>query len=241
MSPQRLIWTTLLFSQVIFAAPGPLARPAPPNLETYLALPMPERVKALQNHKPESLQYLSRTAFAKDKSLLLRWRALTTMGRMDADYFAKDLERAAQSGEWFMRNAALIALQTGDHDRAVKFSLKALTDPALVVRTQAVRNLIELNARESEGRLWTEIFSRTNFRGEESLWVRVHMAEALAQFASPQRVKSFHRLLLDPDERLHKWAILGLETATGFKLGDAQRPLDIRRQQWLERLGGNTL
>lgn len=221
---------------LVFHSALSFATTKPANFESLLSLTMPQRLVAVQKLKPQSFQYLSRAAFAKENSLLIRWRALITMGRVDAEHFKGDLERALGSQEWFMRNAALIAVQSADRQYAVQVSTRLLLDPALVVRTQAVRNLIHLNARESDAVLWKEIFASRNFRADESLWVRVHMAEALAQFATPERVKPFLRLLSDPDERLHKWAIRGLETATGFKIGDGQVPIEVRRQQWLERL-----
>jgi len=131
----------------------------------------------------------------------------------------------------------LIALQSDTRERAVEGSTRLLTDPALVVRTQAVRNLIALNAVESEAVLWREMFSERNFRSGESLWVRGHIAEALAKFTGPGKSRSFQRLLLESDPRLHRWAVLGLEKTTGVKLTDAQESIESRRQKWLSRLG----
>jgi hypothetical protein len=42
---------------------------------------------------------------------------------------------------------------------------------------------------------------------------------------------------MDPDERLHKYAIQGLEAATGIQLGGKDLPVSVRRSQWLNRLG----
>ncbi len=206
-------------------------------MQALLDMPIEERVKEFKTLKSTSYTFLSQAAFDAKNGLQTRWRAITTMGRLDPQAFRKDLDRALVSREWFMRNAALIALQTDDRPRAVAWSSKMLNDPALVVRTQAVRNLLELEARECEPQLWEQIFSRKNFSGKESLWVRVHIAEALAHFATRERIKLFQRLLMDPDERLHKWAILGLENGSGFKMSGKEVPLEIRREQWLARLG----
>ena len=233
MIPLNLLF--LLTGIIIGQAQESITSQSP--FETLLRLPIESRVPQFQKRRAESFPFLSRAAFDKSKSLQVRWRAITTMGRVDPEFFRVNLDRALVSPEWFMRNAALIALQTDDRTRAVQMSARLLTDSALVVRTQAVRNLLQLEARESEGLLWQQIFAARNFHGKESLWVRSHLAEALAHFASPGRVKSFQRLLMDRDERLHKWAVLGLENATGFKTSDAKVPLEIRRQQWLERLG----
>ena len=225
--------THLLLSFLI--CPAALASP---EMQILLTQPIDTRVREFKALKNEGgYAFLSRMAFDKHNGLQTRWRAITTMGRLDAKGFQKDLDRALSSSEWYMRNAALIALQTDERPRAIKMSLKLIDDPALVVRTQAVRNLIQLDARETEPKLWEKIFSHKNFRGQESLWVRVHLAEALANFASPGHIKSFQRLLMDPDERLYKYAIQGLENTTGIKLGGKDLPVSVRRQQWLNRLG----
>ncbi len=198
---------------------------------------MPERLKAFRKEPKISYQLLHKTAFDESQHLQLRWRALTTMGPLDAGYFEKDLETALKSKDWFIRNAALIAILSEPRDNAVKWSIEALKDPALMVRTQAVRNLVGLEAKETENLLWQQIWDKKNFRGTESLWIRAHIAEALARMATQGSVKGFQRLILDPDARLHKWAILGLEKSTGYKLSSKQEPVEVQRQKWLARLG----
>lgn len=207
------------------------------SLESLMDRPMEVRVREFAKIQDKAYVFLARTAFDKTATLLDRWRAVTTMGRLDPLRFRPELDKALASSDWFMRNAALIALQTDERTRAVAWSTRMLEDKALVVRTQAVRNLIELNARESEPILWQEIGSKRNFRGKESLWIRTHIAEALARFSMEGRTRNFQKLLLDNDERLHKWAIMGLENSTGMKLTAGKEPTEIRRQKWLARLG----
>jgi hypothetical protein len=207
----------------------------------WLSGRMEERVQYLKNSGAQGHQVLAKAAFDSGLDLQTRWRAITTMGRWNAASFRSELDRALQSKEWFLRNAALIALQNDDREHAVQSSVRLLRDSALVVRTQAVRNLILLEARESEPVLWQEIFNARNFHKSQSLWVRAYMAEALARFADNQKdarhAKAFQRLLMDPDARLHRWAVIGLERSTGFKLTTSSEPVEIRRQKWLTQLG----
>ncbi|MGE0529157.1 MAG: HEAT repeat domain-containing protein, partial [Bdellovibrionales bacterium] len=181
--------------------------------------------------------FLIRKAADSKAPLKLRWRAVTTMGKLDPEGFRGPLDAALTSPEWFMRNAALIALKHGDRERALTWSTRLLRDPALLVRTQAVRNLIDLDAREAEPILWQQLYDKRNFRKGESLWIRRHLAEAVARFAMAGRARNFERLLRDSDTRLHKWAILGLENVTGLRMSDRKEPVEIRRQKWLARLG----
>jgi len=207
------------------------------SMDSLMDRAMDVRVREFAKLGDKGVAFLARTAFDKSCTLLERWRAVTTMGRLDPLRFRPELDKALQSPEWFMRNAALIALQTDERSRAVAWSTRMLEDKALVVRTQAVRNLIELNARESEPVLWRQISAKRNFRGSQSLWIRTHIAEALARFGMEGRTRHFQHLLMDKDERLHKWAIMGLESSTGMKLSSGNEPVDIRRQKWLARLG----
>lgn len=213
------------------------------SLESLLERPMDVRVKEFKISGKKGRDFLAATAFDKTEPLQTRWRAVTTMGKWDAMEFRPELDRALVSAEWFMRNSALIALLNDERTRAISWSTKMLEDRSLVVRTQAVRNLIGLGAVESEPHLWKALNDKRNFRGDESLWIRAHIAEALARLAShdPRASKNFHRLLIDRDERLHRWAIIGLETSTGMKMSDRKEATEVRRQKWLARLGAEDI
>lgn len=220
---------------------GPSAWAAVHSWESELAKPMAARLRSFKQSPKVSYRFLSRTAFDQKQNLQMRWRALTTMGRVDARYFQADLEKAVQSHEWFIRNAALIALLNAPREVALRWSMSLLQDPSLMVRTQAVRNLVGLDAREAEPLLWKTLWDAKNFRRRESLWIRAHVAEALARMARPGQARVFQRLLMDPDVRLHPWAVLGLEKSTGIKLGSSKEPIEIRRAKWLSRLGVETI
>jgi len=202
----------------------------------WLQQPALERLQIYKSDPESYSRTLRFVAFDGKSTMQLRWRAVTTMGRVDHVRFRKDLERALASPEWFMRNSGLIAILGADRGLAQKWTLKLLQDKSLVVRTQAVRNVIALNLQEARAELWSQIWSKQNFIGRESLWVRAHMAEALARFAQPGQTGSFRRLLEDKDDRLHKWAIQGLEVSTGMRLGDSSDPLEVHRDRWLTRL-----
>lgn len=210
-------------------------------LENVLNQNMLERVAEFKRRGSAAREFLRLTAQRRDASLNLRWRAITTMGRLDPVGYRSDLEKALRSNEWFVRNAAAIAIRNAGRDTAVSWSTRLLRDPALVVRTQAVRNLIDLDARETDSILWKMLFDKVNFRGDDGLWVRAHLAEAVAKFSGRHRVQDFRRLLNEDDERLHKWALIGLERATGMRIGDKQEPVAVRRRKWLSRLDGRAI
>ncbi len=208
------------------------------TLIALLMQPMEQRLPEFRREPQKSYSFLLKTAFDQTKSIQLRWRAVTTMGRLDPVQFKPTLERALKSREWFMRNSALIAILNQPREFALMWSMKLVKDPSLMVRTQAVRNLVGLNAHEAEDLLWQQLWDKRNFHKNESLWVRAHMAEALARLsAGPGRARKFQRLIMDPDDRLHRWAVMGLEKSTGLKLSHGHEPIDVQRQKWLSRLG----
>lgn len=227
------MWITGLITPTLAVA-APLR-----DWQSVLNYPLEVRVREFRAQSRQTYPFLIKTAKDTNAGLQARWRALTTMGRLDAPAFRAEIENALQSREWFLRNAGLLAVQSDDRDRAVGWSVKLLKDPALMVRTQAVRNLMQLEAREFEPLLWKELNEKRNFNRNESLWIRSHIAEALVRLAptGPLRVRSFERLLLDSDERLHPWAIKGLERTTGKKITHGKEPLEVRRQKWLSHLG----
>jgi len=210
--------------------------------ERILSEPLEARVTQLRRLEPRMRATFVGLAFDPKEPLTTRWRAVTTMGRLDHTYFTAPIERALRSPEWFMRNAALIASLNLTRAPAEAAAMRALDDPALVVRTQAVRNLIHLKARASEPKLWRMLNDARSFtpRGE-SLWIRAHVVEALSGFATPTRTAAFKRLLLDEDPRVHRWAVRGLETSVGTRLTAPDAPVESARRRWLAQLGDGTI
>ena len=110
-----------------------------------LTLPVADRVEKLSGSSVARDALIS-LAFNKKQDLNTRWRAMTTMGAIGAKSYRWEIEGALKSSEWFMRNAGLMAIRHDDRERAISWSLRLLNDGALVVRTQAAKNLLELNA-----------------------------------------------------------------------------------------------
>lgn len=196
-----------------------------------LRLPMENRILALKK-RPGSFEQLKKMSFQDSQSLQTRWRALTAMARLDFGAARASLEKALQSDEWFMRNAALVTLVSGDKTMALKWSLKLLNDPALVVRTAAVQNLRDLKDRRAREDLLKAFRDPQNFKGGQSLWIRHHIARALSDMAIPGEEAFLIRLLAENDNRIHPWAIQGLERLTGKTLSEST-DLKENKKLWL--------
>ena len=188
------------------------------HLEEALKLPLENRIQALKAQGLWAIERLQKMSFDRQQSLEVRWRALTVLPYLDKQVGQQNIERALAGNEWYLRNAAAVALPALERGYAVETSAKLLSDPALVVRTAAAQNLLRLNGREKESLLWEKLYSRENFHNGESLWVRRHIVRALAEFARSGTEAKFVALLSDKDARLHPFAIRALERLTGKKL-----------------------
>jgi HEAT repeat protein len=181
----------------------------------------------------QDYQILKETAFSPEHTLGERWAALQSMGKEDFQISKGDLIAALQSKEWFVRNAALLALPKTHRTFVREWSERLLFDKALVVRTQAIKNLIEIKAQES----WPEIFRalnhKMNFHGNYSLWIRPYLAKALALYPPKDWKNVYRKMLTDKDPQVQVWAVIGLEEKSGLHLGDKKDSMESKRMKWL--------
>jgi len=193
-----------------------------------LRFPLENRISALKEQGESGFEALKALAFDKEQVLQVRWRAVTMLARVNAIKAEEPLAEAAQSSEWFMRNASLVAMVNMKRSFAMKWAEKLLDDPALVVRTAAVQTLTEIRAVEKKDVLFQKLYSPENFHKGQSLWVRKHIAQALQAMASPGEEKQFAKLLNDKDNSLHSSAVAALNKITGQKIES--------RAKWLAKL-----
>lgn len=195
-----------------------------------LQLPSQQRIQSLKK-MPWTEDLVTQIAFDRKYSLTERWKSLTALGQLNPQN--QVLEKAVQHKDWFMRNAGILAMSQGPRKRAIKWSRKLLEDPALVVRTAAVKVIHNLNARELEDILWKKLKSKENFKSGESLWIRKHIVKALSDFSQPGQGQEarFVSLLNDKDSRVHQAAIQALEKITNSRFEG--ETITQQRQAWL--------
>lgn len=195
----------------------------PTPVESALNQKSVERIATLRSKGPKMYRDLHKAAFDEAQPYQIRWRALMSMAWMGQKESVGDLEKALVSKDWFMRDGALIALAKVEPSKARVWARKLLNDPALIVRTTAVKTIREMSDTESETQLWTELYRKNNYRGTQSLWVRRHIVETLADFSSKGTEQKFAALLDDSDRSLHGPAMRALEKLTGKKPGRESR------------------
>lgn len=204
------------------------------SLLRSLYQPLSVRIVQLQSAGERAFSELERIAFDSREQLHHRWRAITAMGQVNPERAVKPLEMALTSPEWFLRNAAMIAMTYGSRERALRWAKQLLDDKALVVRTAAVQAIDKLDGSELVQVLWEKLDAQENFKSGQSLWVRRHIVRVLSRFAEPHDTKRFLRVLRDSDQRLYPWAIKGLEKLEGLKFGQSNKSTSRQRELWLK-------
>lgn len=197
-----------------------------------LGLPLTNRLQVLQAQGPDGYRNLVAIMFDEKNAMDTRWRAVTAAGRIGGELSKPELERALKSREWYMRNAGLVAMLNVDRAQASHWAKALLSDKALVVRAAAVDALVAVRDASSAPLLWEKLYSRENYKGKQSLFIRRRIVEALAQMETSRNVGKFIEVLADNDETLHVPAIRALERITHQSLGEAKEPLNAKRAQW---------
>jgi len=195
-----------------------------PKVMEILNLPPENRSQALLAITEDMYKEFIKVAFAEDQSMRLRWRALMLAAEGRREKSTPDLLKASTHKQWFMRNAALVALAEVNESEAQKLAKKLVKDKALVVRSAAV-DVLQKSARpEVRDLLWEEMGQKYNFRNKESLWIRSQIVEAMAAKPANHELKLFTKFLSDNDPRVQAASVGGMEKLTGVKLGDEKTP-----------------
>ncbi len=203
-----------------------------PKIEKILATHSETKFEKLKNLGPDVYSNLRQITFDEKQPLGMRWQAFMAMARIGEKESMPEIEMALKSREWFLRDAALRVVPLFDEKKAFEFATKSLDDSALVVRTQAVDTLGKLKNPESSKKLWSLLYSESNYMHHQSLWIRRHIVEALADFSPRGTEEKFIKVLDDADSTLYAPAIKGLERLSGKKLGNETMPVVYKRHLW---------
>ncbi len=202
------------------------------TIADLLEKPLKQRVVQLKEYGETGVQSLYDMAFNKDQTVKIRWKALMTLVYMGQKESRSVIERALKSSEWFMRDAGLKAMGQISKSEALVWARRLLVDPSLIVRTSAVAIIKKYNDRQSAEKLWQGLYAPQNYRGKQSLWVRRHIVEALANMNLKGQESKFLRVLDDQDGSLHGPAIKGLEKLRGFTFSKEYKTIPLQKNAW---------
>ena len=229
----RILLFSLISTSVLAAVPKTetLSKEA---VEEILAMPEKNRYLVADKKTSELYPELLQLAANAKKNLGVRWKSLTLAAHLKKQAAVKDVSPYLTAREWYMRNAALVALQEISQADSQKAAMQLLDDKALVVRSAAVDALGNDLTVEMRDRLWEELSAGYNFRKKESLWVRSQIAQKLALSPEREEASRFVDLLKEKDTRLYAPCIAALEKITGETKGSEKTDLGERRKLWLK-------
>lgn len=205
-----------------------------PYIERVLQVKGDKQLSLLKKLGPRVYDDLRKLSFNEKKVLGTRWRAFMAMVKLGQKESLPEIQKALKSKEWFLRDAAIKVMPAIDKDKALQAAMKGLNDKALVVRSTAVVTLKDLKQKQAAPKLWKQLYSKKNYAGNQSLWIRRQIVEALSVMATKSDVKSLIKVLDDADSTLFAPAIRGLERATGQKLGEASLHPSFKRHLWIK-------
>ena len=198
-----------------------------------LRLPSENRRMVLQQTIANDVfKQLTTVAFDEKQSMRLRWKALVSLAESDPKKALPHLLRASENSEWYMRNAALVALSDTQPLKAEAVAKKLLKDKALVVRSAAVEVLKKFPSEQNRDLLWSELDEDYNFKKQASLWIRPQILKLLSEKPMDRELKIFVRMLRDRDTQVGVAAIHGLQKLTGTSLGTAGMPAEKQISLW---------
>lgn len=177
------------------------------------------------------------TAQNTKKPMSVRWQALINAADVAQYAQIEEIKAFAKSKEWYMRNAALVALEKINVNHAEEEAQLLIKDKALVVRSAAVDVLAKRFTRENRNLMALELSKPYNFAGKQSLWIRSKIFNVIAAKASSGDRPFFVKYLFDNDEKISQAAAATLERITDVNLSDKNKVNEwrnyVKKQNWL--------
>lgn len=162
--------------------------------------------------------FAGQLAVAKNVSLPMsaRWSALIKASNLADHRQIEAIKQFTKSEDWYMRNAALVALKKFGQDYAEIEAIKLLGDKALVVRSAAVDIVAEKMTLNNKILLISELAKPYNFKGKQSLWVRPQIVNHILRVAGSDDRTFFAKCLFDQDPKVSKVAAQALTKITNI-------------------------
>jgi len=212
-SKKSLLVILILFAAAVTYATIPNEKPlASSSIARYIiGLPQANRENILKKLGAEDYKELKRISLSESETMGVRWKALIAIGQARNKSSKEDILEASQHSVWYLRNAALVAMEELDYHGAVDLAKKLIKDKALVVRSAAVDVLAGSAQGDVRGLLWEELVQPYNFSNKQSLWIRGQIMEILVDRPEKSEESQFVKLLQDKDVRVAYYATFALE------------------------------
>lgn len=169
--------------------------------------------------------FAGQLAAAKNKYLPMstRWSALIKASNLADHRQIDSIKQFTRSEDWYMRNAALVALKKFGQEYADAEAKKLVSDKALVVRSAAVDILAQKMTLDNKAILIGELSKSYNFKGKQSLWVRPQIVNHLVRVAEADDQRFFAKCLFDQDIKISQAAVKALTKITSISFSGKDR------------------
>ena len=192
--------------------------PQPKNLKHLeeeifhsLRLPHTLAIENLSQWGVKTYGPLKTLAFNEKIPMRTRWKSFMVYTQLAGSNSFQVINQALGHKDWFMRSAALTALESIDESLARQWALKKLNnDPALMVRTKALEILQKRSSGESVELFWKKLYSADSFYNNRSLWIRKSLAINLMEKPRKKDIHRWIRLLHGSDDDLQQVAAMAL-------------------------------
>lgn len=108
-----------------------------------------------------------------------RWHATFFLGQIMGKKSAPFIAKFSDHPHWMMRVASLKALMALKQDQYHAVYSKALRDPSLIVRVQALDNISQMNIKPLAPHVWAMLYDQTNYVGEAGKLKRTSIVKSI--------------------------------------------------------------
>lgn len=163
-----------------------------------------------------------------------RWHATMLLAQVMGSKSAPFIAKFADHPHWMMRVASLKALLGLKQTEYHAVYAKALKDPSLIVRVQALDNISKLNITSLAPEVWNMMYDQSNYTGEKGARKRTSIVKSIIRTVGDVRFekakKPLAKLIQKPKyQDLIEDLDYSLEKITGEKSPNA---MDQRRKFW---------
>lgn len=193
---------------------------------------------AVQAHSAvDDFSTLLKSASNSKLGMSRRWVALINAAKVATADELGQIKKFSESKEWYMRNAALVALNKVDKAAAMTEAKRLIYDRSLVVRSAAVEIISSNLSEENKNILSVEMSKAYNFHKTSSLWIRKQIVEKFSLAASLADRDFFVRGLFDSDKEIAGMSAKILSKITGQSVEGAGHiekwQAKVKQNNWL--------
>ena len=156
-------------------------------------------------------------------SMATRWKALLQASDVAEGEQLNKILSFSKDKDWYMRNAALVALDKMGSDLVYDKAKELMDDKALVVRSAAADILMRLQSSDVRRIFSKELSKNYNFNGKSSLWIRPQIMRYLTQKPQADEKSFFVQYLHDRDPAIASMSVDALEKLTQIRFESKDR------------------